>query len=177
MTKRASLDWIAIGQEFITGTMTLAELSDKHGINGSTLRSHCQKGEWQAKRDAYRQSTTKTALAQAETERANELARINRADLSLANAIRTQIGARLRDARGDDHNDPIPITPRDLRALASAGEAAQRISRLALGASTNNHEHTGKDGGPIEAETTNLNVAVPVEAYQQALKEALREYQ
>lgn len=134
-------DWSPIEQEFVHGSMSLADLAATHGISDSTMRSRAHRCEWQRKRDELQQIATAKADAEMVDRRADELAKFNENDLKMAKAIRAK-AAQLLNSVG---------SPQDLRSLASALDTAQRVGRLALGATTENSGISSPSGGPVQA--------------------------
>ena len=66
-------DWRAIRTAYVTGEMSLQELSDKYGISANTIRKRSAKEQWVAHREAHRHNVCdilaqKVADSQAEQE-------------------------------------------------------------------------------------------------------------
>jgi len=158
-------DWALVRAEYINGTASLATVAKKHGVTRAAIQKRSEREGWAETR---RQATAKVsaeadqALAEA---RANALKEWNDADLQIARALRAQVARKISEARDRG------ILPRDLRALASTAEAAQKMGRLALGVSTDNVGHGGPGGvGPIAV------ASVPVDAYLEARRKILSEF-
>jgi gamma-glutamyl phosphate reductase len=145
--------------------MGLADLAEKHGVNASSMRSRAMREEWQEERDKLQRAATEKATALAIQQRTNDLLQLNKDDLTVARALKAQITKHIALAQSTNQ----PLLPRDLRALASAAEAVQRIGRLAVGAPTESHELSG---GATPIGVTN----VPLEEYREAIKRALEEF-
>jgi transposase-like protein len=160
-------DWLAVKQQYIHGTMSLVELAREHDLNDSTMRSRAMREQWQEQRDEIQRVATEQATAQAVKQRTHDLLQLNKDDLTVARALKAQITKHLALSQQTGN----PLAPRDLRALASAAEAVQRVGRLAVGASTDNRELSGPNQTPIPV--TNV---VDVEAYKDALRRALDEF-
>jgi hypothetical protein len=139
-TTKPPTDWQALETEFVNGFTSYEDLAIARGINPATLRKRGERGGWTDKRHVLAQSVTNQAQEKLTISRVDELAQFNSDSLDAAKAIRLNAAARLE-------NDGL--TPNELRSLAGALEAAQRIGRLALGASTDTKEITGKDGKPL----------------------------
>ena len=73
------------------------------------------------------QALLRAAREQSTVDAAQELARINRRDLDLAQQVATLVLVHLRKP---------DLTTRDLYYLARTAESVQRVSRLAIGAAT-----------------------------------------
>lgn len=123
-----SADWTAIRTEYVHGSMTMRELAEKHGIKAAGLMRRAAKEGWDAERKQKSAEVSKAASATLTMSRAEELARFNADDLKMARAIRAKAAQMMATA----------TTPAALRALAGAVDTAQRVGRLALGASTDN---------------------------------------
>lgn len=121
-------DWAALRLEYVHGTATMRELADKHGIKAAGLMRRAAKEGWDAERKQKSAEVSKAASATLTMSRAEELARFNADDLKMARAIRAKAAQMMATA----------TTPAALRALAGAVDTAQRVGRLALGASTDN---------------------------------------
>jgi len=153
-------DWKALRVEYVNGAMTFKELAEKHGIKDATVRQRAHREDWEQERHALSQAVTQAAQTRLSESRSSQLARFNEDDLRVARAIRAKAAAMLATAQ----------QPADLRALASAMDTAQKIGRLALGATTGNTGHSDPDGGPIPITT------VPVNDYLKARAEVLQEF-
>jgi hypothetical protein len=129
-------DWKALKNEYVNTSIQYAEMALKYGIKAGTIRQHAKREGWPAARNAASQLVTAAATQRMTLTRAEELSNFNNDDVRVAKAIRANAAAMLKTAR----------QPHELRSLAGAFESAQRIGRLALGAFTDKHEMTGKDG-------------------------------
>lgn len=121
-------DWAALKVEYINSALTYGELADRHGIKAGTVRQRANREGWNDSRNAVSQFVTVTATEQITENRVDELIKFNAEDLATAKAIRNKAIAMM---------DGIE-SPSDLRALAGAIDVAQKVGRLALGASTEN---------------------------------------
>lgn len=169
-TAPLKVDWHTIHLEFINGAMTLADLATRHGINAATIRARAKREHWQDERHKLQRTVTANAVEQQTHIRAQELVKVNQDDLKLAKELRAQIKRHVQDAQDDERL----LSPGDIRTLTVAAEAAQRMGRLALGISTENHQHTGVGNGPIP--TLNGNATVPKALYEECLKRALDQF-
>lgn len=130
MSKRIRADWGALRAEYINGTMSLRELAEANGIKAAGLMSRAAKEGWDAERKRFQAESSKRALELAADDRADRLAKFNDQDLKIAEALKAKAVALLKEA--DDS--------RELASLSKVFESAQRIGRLALGATTENTE-------------------------------------
>lgn len=168
MGKGLDHDWESIRLEFVMGQMSLDDLAKSHDIKTSTVRNRASRygQDWTRDRDVWRQSVAEAALSEMATRKKNEIVKFNEDDLKIANAIRQQIAGHVNDAVQTKKRIPA----KDLRLLAGAAESAQKMGRLALGVSTDNHQHTGEGGGPI------AHTEVSVEEYKIARMRMIDEY-
>ncbi len=141
-----AVDWNALELEFVNGSMTYEELAQKHNIKPGTVRQQGKRKGWTEKRTDLSQAVTKAAQANLIEVRTDELSKFNENDLKVAKAIRSQVARSIEKAQGAN----APIDPLKLRALAGALESAQRVGRLALGATTNNTGVSAPGGGPVQ---------------------------
>lgn len=156
----------ALRVEFINGSMTLKELADAHGVNYAGLRKAASRGEWMAERNSLSHKVTSEATQAKTEERISELAKFNKDDLAMAKALRGMAANIIKQAQ--DQKRALPLE--EIQRIARIAAEAQKIGRLALGASTDNHELTGPKQGPIQISD------VPIEEYKAALREVMEEY-
>jgi uncharacterized protein YjcR len=130
-----SADWTAIKTEYVHGTDTMRELAEKHGIKAAGLMRRAANEGWDAERKQKSAEVSKTVSDSLVSSRAEDLAKFNADDLMMARAIRAKAAKLMANAN----------TPADLRALAGAVDTAQKVGRLALGASTENSSVTTKE--------------------------------
>ena len=156
----ARADWPAVRLAYVNGAMTLREVAEHFHIKAAGVMTRAAKEGWEEERKQRQAETSTAAQARITETRAQMLARFNEDDLRVARAIRARAAAMLATAQ----------QPADLRALASAMDTAQKIGRLALGATTGNTGHSDPDGGPIPITT------VPVNDYLKARAEVLQEF-
>jgi transposase-like protein len=136
MARGPIADWAKLKLEYVQTRITIAELAEKHGLKPETVKKQAERHRWGMERLKFEQIALAEAAEAASKERITELLQFNRDDLRVAKAIRARCARRLAVV-GED----IPAS--ELRLIASAAEAAQRIGRLALGATTENVGHPG----------------------------------
>lgn len=123
-------DWAKIRLEYINGTMSLRDLAKTHKIKAAGIMAKAAKQKWEEERKQLSAKISKAAGDIIAETRAEELSKFNKTDLKAATQIRAKAGSMLvRD-----------MSPQDLNSLASVFEKAQKIGRLALGATTENTE-------------------------------------
>lgn len=81
----------------------------------------------------------------------------------IASALQAKIVARLQSL------DPAALTPND---IARWLEVATRVERLALGLPDSTTAHTGPDGGPIQAEVSQMSEEQRAEFFRALIAEA-----
>lgn len=156
-----------IRAEFIAGKMTLRDLAEKHGVAYDALRKAAARGEWMDERHKVSQKVTSDAVNASIQTRVSELSQFNADDLRMAKALRGMAAQLINQSQQPNGKK---LTIGELGQIARLAADAQKIGRLALGASTDNHELTGAGQGPIQVSD------VPLDKYKAALKKALEEY-
>jgi uncharacterized metal-binding protein len=159
-------DWNAVRMAYVQSSKTLAEVAIEFDINAAGVEKRAHREGWTEERQKMADSVRQIATTELVSKRAQDLARLNEDNLRVARAVQAQIGLHLQQAQ----TSAQPIASRELRQLAGALAEVQKVARLALGASTDNHELGGPNGTPIPIAN------VPVEEYQAALKRALEEF-
>jgi hypothetical protein len=125
-------DWAKIKLEYVNGTMPLRTLAKRHKIKAAGVMARAAKGKWEDERKQLSAKISKAAGEVIAETRAEELSKFNKDDLRAARSIRAKAGNMLA----------AELSPQDLSALARVFEAAQKIGRLALGATTESTEVT-----------------------------------
>jgi hypothetical protein len=125
-------DWTTIRTEYIHGSLTMRELADKHGIKAAGLMRRAAKEGWDAQRKQQSAEISKAAGEVLTESRAAQLARFNEEDIRLSCLGKAKAESMLHAA----------ASPNDVRACMSAIDIAQKVGRLALGASTENADVT-----------------------------------
>lgn len=165
MAQRAVADWPKLKLEYVQTRTTIAELAAKYGIKPETVKKQAERGQWGMERLKFEQLSIAKAAEEAAVERVAELTSFNRDDLKVAKAIRARVARRL-GAVGEE----IPAA--ELRLLASAAEAAQRMGRLALGASTENvGQPAPLPSDPMGAETGQVSEDMFLKARARAIED------
>lgn len=106
----------------------MRELAEKHGIKAAGVMTRAANEGWEAERKQEQAKTSLESASIISKYRIDELVKFNEDDIKVARAIRSKAAQMLSEAD----------TPAALRSLASAFDTAQKIGRLALGASTEN---------------------------------------
>jgi hypothetical protein len=124
-------DWAKLQAEYITGIMSLRDLATNHGIKAAGVMARAAKEGWDDLRKQHQAKVSTEAIQSAEVDKAEELRLFNAQCLEAARLIRQKAWEMM----GQGGN-----SPQDMRALASSIESAQKIGRLALGATTDNSD-------------------------------------
>lgn len=156
-----------IRTEFIAGQMTIRELAEKHNVSYEALRKVASRNGWMNERHAVTQNVTSKAVATAIHTRVTELSQFNADDLKMAKALRGMAAQLINQSQQPNAKK---LSLGELGQIARLASDAQKIGRLALGASTDNHELTGTERGPIQVSD------VPLDEYKAALKKAIEDY-
>ena len=142
-------DWEKLRAEYVNGCMTFAELADTNGLKPATVRQRATREGWNDERHTLSRAVTQASQERMTTVRVDELAKSNEDNIKLVRAVRSQIAKHFTSAQGN----AATIQPAELDVLMRAVERAQKVERLALGASTENNQLTGANGGPIEVKS------------------------
>ncbi|MDH4481749.1 MAG: hypothetical protein QE279_03485 [Rhodoferax sp.] len=121
-------DWPALKSEYVNTAIQYKELAEKHGMKPGTVRQRAMREGWVKERTAAVKVIASVVNESVGLSRAQELIAFNSDDVKVAKAIRAKAAKMLQSAS----------SPHELRALSGAFESAQKIGRLALGASTEN---------------------------------------
>lgn len=132
-------DWTRLRAEYVTSAVTLRDLAYRHGIKPAGVMRRAANEGWDAQRKQESAKVSKAALEVSKEDRVAVLAQFNADDLKMARALRAK-AAQMMAATN---------TPADLRALAGAIDVAQKVGRLALGATTGNTGLSAPNGGPV----------------------------
>jgi hypothetical protein len=120
-------DWAALKAEYVSTTCVYEELARKYKVHPATLRRRAGKEQWRAARKRKQDLLLAETTNRSVINQAGELAKCNEQDLMLVKELRSLVTRQMQAER---------LTPQDVRSLAGAIESAQRVARLALGAST-----------------------------------------
>lgn len=142
----------AIRVEYVNGNASLKDLAAKHGMSEMALGKAATRQKWSEERLKVSSAVRSEAQSRLTFDRAKELAQWNEDDLRVARALRGEVARSIQRMSAGDTKKAID--PNTLRTLAAAAESAQRMARLALGANTESHELSGKDGQPLSAPPT-----------------------
>ena len=161
---KTKYDWSKIEQEYVTGDMSLLELSEKYHISQTTIYKKAKEGEFDQKRQKYREKVAKKAITRASTRDARAIARIMTA---AERTIRKLTGAITDDTvygylveepitmdeetgelRGGKH--VVQLTKADTKALVNLSTAIRNLAMATRvmypegdGDGKNDEEHSG----------------------------------
>lgn len=137
--------WEAARLHYVNGGDSYILTAKKFGLSATAVEKRGQKDGWPEQRQELLDTITLQAQKRRTAQRLAELEAFDDSDLKVAKAIRAQVAKALTAMQ----KSSLPCDHKALRNLAAAAEVAQRIGRLALGASTGSQEITGKDGQPL----------------------------
>jgi uncharacterized protein YjcR len=127
-TQKPSIDWLVIKTDYANSYLTFADLAKKYNVKDVTLRSRSSREDWQRLRNTIQEVATKQANDATISAKVDRLIELNEIDLSAAQALRQKASELMR----------VVTTANELKAIAGTYDIAQKISRLALGAATEN---------------------------------------
>lgn len=162
MPQLRKADWNKIHIQYVHGGVRIAELAQEFGVKEDTIYKRMQRDGWSNERSIAEQQALLEAKKERAAKRVQELSEFNEADLKISRAVRALVAKNLTDPK---------LKLGDLRTLAQTAEAAQRIGRLALNASTDN---VGLGGTGGEGPVTVTNVSR--DEYLAARKEIIEDY-
>ena len=136
---KGGIDWVTIQTEFITG-IEYAELSEKHKVKEATIRQRAKRGDWSQQRHNVSQAVTEKAIDTIIDIKADLLAKLNETDLRSAQSLRDKASELMQSV----------TTANELKALSGTYDIAQKISRLALGAATENTNVSTRTLDPLK---------------------------
>lgn len=132
---KGSINWNEIKSEFINGSLSLVEIAKKYDLKDTTVRSRANREDWQRLRNELQLIATEKVNEEVINEKVDKLKALNETDLSAAQALRDKANELMQSV----------TTASELKALSGTFDIAQKISRLALGASTENSTVTNKE--------------------------------
>lgn len=151
---RRRVDWLAAKAEYVNDfALTLVDIAGKYGISDGGVRARAHREGWTEARNVRARLLEESVQQKTISSAAQELAHFNRTDIEAAKVARSMVLRKFADAQAKVKGRPdldLPLEARDLRALVSVLEVAQRVARLALGASTSNDMGAALD--PLMAE-------------------------
>jgi hypothetical protein len=159
MATQKKADWLAVKLEYINSSKSIRQVAEEFGVGESAAKKRSTNEGWDAERKRQSKKVTDAAQKVTVVTRAQELAKFNEDDVRVAKAIRAKAAGMLQSAK----------SPSEIRALALAFDTAQKIGRLALGATTDNTGHSDPNGGPIPL--TNVSMGDYLKARAALLKE------
>ncbi|MFO7948115.1 MAG: hypothetical protein R6V19_15020 [Armatimonadota bacterium] len=137
MPKRKA-DWEAVEREYVTGDVTYAKLAEKHGVVASTVRSRGAKGNWGAKRDAYRDKVNTKSIQKSQEKISEQISEII---LDTAQINEDAVKRLHREILDDDN------VPNSLEGVANALDKALRTHEFLTGGADSREEHVHSGPG------------------------------
>jgi hypothetical protein len=151
MTKApAKVDFNVIRLEYVTTTIGYKNLAKKYGLSYGALRTRGCDGGWGQARIDHQQKLTAEATQAVTEDAIKQLKDWNATDLKVATVVRAKAVAQLQQIPTDSQ-DPFDLER--LTMVMTIVEKAQRMARLALGASTDNRGLGDFNGNPLPPPT------------------------
>lgn len=125
---KKSYDWVAIKVQFINSSLSAKEFAEKYGIPYGSLSKQVAQGKWNDERKTVGKDTENKSIEYSVNNRAAKLAQIDDDCVKTAE----EINRKLRELL------PTIDSPMALKALSGTLKDTQAVTRLALGASTDN---------------------------------------
>lgn len=139
------VDWESVRVAYVNGTETTQDLAERLQLSHAAVRKQAERGKWADQRRVLSQQVAQQAQESLAQQRVKELAEFNRQDAAMSRALRSVAARMLADANKDGGKK---LTATEARTIASLAEAAQKIGRIALDATTENLGHGGLAGAP-----------------------------
>ena len=145
MSRAKAIDWPAIRLAYVNGSMSMTDCAEQFGLKPGTVRQRAHREDWERERNAQSRAVTQAAQAKLTKTKAQELSEFDAEDAKMSRALRAVAARMLVEA-----NKPgaTKLSAAEARTIASLAEAAQKIGRIALGGTTENHGHGGLPGAP-----------------------------
>lgn len=136
--KNEGVDWEAARLEYVTTHITLEGCAEKFGVKGAAMRRRARDGKWEQERADYRskflEQTTQSKIENA----AARLAQWNEETFIHAGLLREAARRQFQYQTENGWRFREDATSKSIQAAAAAHVAADKLARLALGASTEN---------------------------------------
>ena len=157
--QRAPINWDIVRQANLGSDKTHAEIAEVFKIHIQSIKNKSASENWPEQRRQLTIEHENRALNRGRfsNARIDAIKSFCESDLKVAKAIRGKVARAL--SKDED------LDPKDLRALASAHESAQRVGRIALGLpSTIGQNSTTIEGGdPSKPITVDINTFADLE--------------
>jgi len=140
-------DWDAVRLVYVNTALSYAKVAEQFDLSESAVEKRGERDGWAEQRRNLSEEVGQKAQEAITEQRVKDLEEFNANDLRVAKALRAQVAGAIQAVQDGKRK----LSAQDVRALAGAAEVAQRMGRLALGANTDSHTHTGKDGTPLPA--------------------------
>ena len=171
MPASLGIDWEKLRVAYVNSSLTAAQFAKEHKISVDAVRKRAERGNWNDERRALSRAVAATAQSQIVLNRSQQLIEMNQMDVKLSQALRALAARMLTDIQKQIGDGKRKVSPNDARTIASIAEAAQKIGRIALDATTENLGHAGVAGAPPM-----MFGAAPPEAVQKAMREYLHDF-
>lgn len=167
--------WTQIKSDYVIMGMTARALVEKyaeHGLAQTTIERRAERHKWGAERRRHQADAENKIIEEMGRVRVQELIKFNTDDLKIAKALRARVVRRLTDAEKEGGQ---ALGTSELRQLASVCETAQKMGRLALGATTQNNGIPDTAGAAQGDGTENAPsiVDVPIDQIDPAIRDEI----
>jgi hypothetical protein len=143
-TNVPGVDRDAIRLDYVTSSVTLEACAKKYGVKGPTLRKWAREDHWDAERREYRERFHEQATQSKIDNAAARLAQWNEETLLHAGLLREAARRQFQYQTEDGWRFREDASSKQITAAAAAHVAADKLARLALGASTENVNQNNK---------------------------------
>jgi len=148
-----AINWDAIRAEYVAGTESIRELSERHGVSVNAMEKRAAREGWAESRRKVAEKTAKVVDAKIVRRKADSLAKFNDQDLAIAQQLKVIAVAVLK---GENK-----MAVGKLRTLAGIFESAQRMGRIALDANASDVEEEDLGEAPIQVVIERRDARVP----------------
>ena len=128
----ATTDWSNIRADYVTGQLSLQDLSAKWRVSFDNIKKKCQAEKWVRERNAYRAKVYDQSVSAKGKTAVNELIELNEIDLIISKGIREMIRSKLDNMIAE----PEAHSVTDMATLARCHKDVQFVGRMATGADT-----------------------------------------
>jgi hypothetical protein len=163
--------WAQIKHDYIMLNKGPRQLSEEYGPTETAINHKSERGGWYKMRLESAAKLEDELMRRSAETRIRELIKFNEDDLKMAKAIRGRVARRLQQAE----NDPEKvISSSELRTLAATCDTAQKMGRLALGATTQNTSLADINAGPIKDGNIAASIVdVPIDDIDEGQRNAI----
>jgi hypothetical protein len=141
-------DWAAMKADYLANrSLTMKDIAAKYGCSEISVKKHSQTENWVSERAAIHREFVRSTTEANLRKQAKTALQFNEDVLTEAMSLLYSIKEEHENLKAAGE-----LRPNELGKLTTALKTTLETGRLALGLSTNNSEHTGKDGAPLSGE-------------------------